>query len=69
MYVAVVVGIGGDEFFLTPKGETRDPRQAQRFLSQQGALGAARAHIGSQKPVVQRHMKYEVRPARELQFA
>lgn len=61
-FVAIIVGLSGDEFYLARQGETTEAKKAQRFRSPQTAEGAAQGHINAQKPVVARHMAFRVEP-------
>lgn len=62
MYVAVITGLSGDDFFLGRSGTVRDPHDARGFRSEQAAQEAGRAHIEAHPPVIRRHLAARVEP-------
>lgn len=61
-YVAIIEGIAGGERFLKGRTETPEEKAAQRFRSERAAEEAARRHIQSFPPVIQRAMRFKVEP-------
>lgn len=62
-YVVIVIGLGGDERYLSRPGETADERQADRFPTEAKALEAGRAHIETFPACITRHMSIRAEPS------
>lgn len=61
-HVAVIVGIMGGERYLAKGHEVTEVKKARKFRSEKAAEQAALAHIRAYPPVIQRAMKYQVKP-------
>jgi hypothetical protein len=59
-FVAIVVGLSGLEFYLAGERETSDPRQADRFVSEEAAASALRKHIQSFPSCIARQLDHRV---------
>lgn len=63
-YIAILEGIGGEEFFVTPQNGLATAREkAKRFASEKQATEALTAKLATYQPVIQRHTTYRVEVA------
>jgi hypothetical protein len=62
-HVVVIEGISGCTRYLAQGREVNEQKHARRFRSPESAAAAARHHIEAFPRIIQRQMRFEVRPA------